>query len=82
MSTPISHPFEKRDLHEGTASAGNALASAVDPLLDASENWMQRMRDLAQSADEFVRENPWQAMGAAVLVGVTIGYTLSRRSYY
>jgi ElaB/YqjD/DUF883 family membrane-anchored ribosome-binding protein len=84
MSTPMSnHHVEKRDLHVGgigASSVSGTLAAAVDPLIDASENWMQRMRDLARSADEFVRDNPWQAMGAVALVGVTLGYLLARRN--
>jgi len=75
--------LEKRDLHVGglgAQSASGTFAAAVDPLLEASQNWMERLRELTRTADEFVRENPWQAMGAVALVGVTFGYLLSRRS--
>jgi ElaB/YqjD/DUF883 family membrane-anchored ribosome-binding protein len=83
MSSTVNDYSARRDLHiggVGASSASGTFAAAVDPLLDASEDWMQRMRDLVRTADEFVRDNPWQAMGAVALVGVTLGYLLSRRS--
>lgn len=82
-STPAGTYFEKRDLHVGgigAASASGAFAAAVDPLLDASETWMQRLRELASAADDLVRENPWQVLGAVAIIGVTLGYLLARRS--
>jgi ElaB/YqjD/DUF883 family membrane-anchored ribosome-binding protein len=83
-SNPLStNHFEKRDLHVGgigASSVSGTLAAAVDPLLDASETWMQRLRDLSRDADNFVRDNPWQALGAVALVGMTVGYLLARRN--
>lgn len=82
-STSSEHHLERShrpvgdfDAHSATAT----LAAAVDPLLEASENWMQRLRELTRTADSFVRENPWQAMGAVALVGMTVGYLLARRT--
>jgi ElaB/YqjD/DUF883 family membrane-anchored ribosome-binding protein len=37
-------------------------------------------RQAASTADDYVRDNPWQALGVAALVGVTIGFLASRRS--
>jgi len=84
-TAPSDNPqyFGKRDLHVGGLSAGEAagaISAAVDPLLEASENWMRRVRELGRSADDFVRENPWQAMGVAALLGVTVGFLLARRT--
>jgi ElaB/YqjD/DUF883 family membrane-anchored ribosome-binding protein len=71
----------KRDLHVGGLGAAPAatLASVIDPLMDASENWVQKARDFVGSADDYVRNNPWQALGVMAMVGVTLGYLLSRR---
>ncbi len=73
---------EKRDLHVGGlgAAASGALAAVVDPLVDASQNWVERARELVTTADEYVRDNPWQAIGAVALLGVTLGYLLARRA--
>jgi ElaB/YqjD/DUF883 family membrane-anchored ribosome-binding protein len=73
---------EKRDLHVGGlgVSPSGALAAVVDPLVDASETWMHRARDLVRTTDDYIRDNPWQAIGMVALVGVTLGFMLSRRS--
>ena len=77
----------KKDLHvggfdavssEGVSSA--SLASMIDPLVDASENWVQKAREFVSSADDYVRNNPWQALGVMAILGVTLGFLMSRRS--
>jgi ElaB/YqjD/DUF883 family membrane-anchored ribosome-binding protein len=77
----------KKDLHVGgldTASSANlpsaSLASMIDPLVDASENWVEKARDFVSSADDYVRNNPWQALGVMAILGVTLGFLMSRRS--
>jgi ElaB/YqjD/DUF883 family membrane-anchored ribosome-binding protein len=87
MLTSPNGAAAKKDLHVGGVgvSAGAALASissVIDPLVDATENWVHRARDFASSADDYVRNNPWQALGVAAMLGVTLGYFLthSRRS--
>ena len=47
--------------------------------MDASENWVEKAREFAATADDYVRNNPWQALGVMAMVGVTLGYVLSRR---
>jgi ElaB/YqjD/DUF883 family membrane-anchored ribosome-binding protein len=82
MLVSPSTAADKRDLHVGglgTEPAG-ALAAVVDPLMDASENWLNSARELANTADDFIRDNPWQAIGVVALVGVTLGFLLARRS--
>jgi ElaB/YqjD/DUF883 family membrane-anchored ribosome-binding protein len=81
LVNPVS-AAEKKDLHVGglgTDPAG-ALAAVVEPFVDASENWLQKAREVVSSADDFIRDNPWQAIGAVALVGVALGYLLARRS--
>ena len=77
----------KKDLHvggfEAISSGGvpsTTLASMVDPLVDASENWVERAREFVGSADDYVRNNPWQALGVVAILGVTLGLFISRRS--
>jgi hypothetical protein len=78
---------ERKDLHVGglgAASSGTyppaSLASVIDPLVSASENWAQKAREFVNSADDYVRNNPWQALGVVAILGVTLGYFMSRRS--
>ena len=77
----------KKDLHVGgfdAVSSGSVpaatLASMIDPLVDASENWAERAREFVSSADDYVRNNPWQALGVMAILGVTLGFLMSRRS--
>jgi ElaB/YqjD/DUF883 family membrane-anchored ribosome-binding protein len=52
----------------------------IDPLVDASENWVEKAREFVSSADDYVRNNPWQALGVMAILGVTLGFLMSRRS--
>ena len=38
-----------------------------------------RAEDVSESTDEYVRENPWAAIGIAAAVGIVIGYIAGRR---
>jgi ElaB/YqjD/DUF883 family membrane-anchored ribosome-binding protein len=82
MLTSPNSANAKKDLHVGGlgANPAGALAAVIDPLVDASDDWMQKARELVSTADDYVRNNPWQAIGVMAIVGVTLGYLLSRRS--
>ena len=80
-----AHPssvFQKRDLHVGGlgSSASGALAAVTEPVRDAADSWLERARDVAQEADDYVRRNPWAALAVVALVGLAAGYLLSQRS--
>ena len=81
MLTSPNGQDAKRDLHVGGVGSDTsaALASVIDPLLDASEDWVQQARNLARGADDYIRDNPWQAIGVVALLGVALGYLVSRR---
>jgi ElaB/YqjD/DUF883 family membrane-anchored ribosome-binding protein len=71
----------KKDLHVGgVGSPATVLASVIDPLMDASEDWVRKARNAVSTADDYVRNNPWQALGMMAILGVTLGYMMSRRS--
>jgi ElaB/YqjD/DUF883 family membrane-anchored ribosome-binding protein len=77
-----AHPSsvaQKRDLHVGGlgANAGGALAAVTYPLLDSAD-WIDRTRDAARNADDYVRDSPRAALAVAALVGLTAGFLLSR----
>jgi ElaB/YqjD/DUF883 family membrane-anchored ribosome-binding protein len=82
MLTSVNSAAGRKDLHMGGLGADPAasLAAVMEPLVDASEDWLQKARELVRAADDYVRENPWQAVGAVALLGVTLGLVLSRRS--
>jgi len=75
---------EKRDLHVGglgsNASAGLAMAKPFTDAVNASDVWLDKARGVAKDANDYVRDNPWVAVGVVALVGLAAGYLLSRRS--
>jgi ElaB/YqjD/DUF883 family membrane-anchored ribosome-binding protein len=81
MLASVNSATGKKDLHVGGVGAAPSasLAAVIDPLMDASENWVRKARDFVTGADDYVRANPWQAIGAIAMVGLTLGYFLSRR---
>lgn len=46
---------------------------------DLQEDVIEQTKEAAEQAEEYVRSNPWQAVGIAAAVGVIIGLMLSRR---
>jgi ElaB/YqjD/DUF883 family membrane-anchored ribosome-binding protein len=81
LTTHPSSVVQKRDLHVGGlgSNASGALASFAGPMRRA-DSWLERARDAAQEADDYVRDNPWAALAVVALVGLAAGYLLSQRS--
>jgi ElaB/YqjD/DUF883 family membrane-anchored ribosome-binding protein len=82
LTTHPSSVVQKRDLHVGGlgSSATGALAAVTDPLRDAADSWLERARDAAQEADDFLRRNPLASLAIAALAGLAVGFLLSRRA--
>jgi ElaB/YqjD/DUF883 family membrane-anchored ribosome-binding protein len=57
-----------------------ALASAKESIAAGTDTVRQQARRVASTADDYVRESPWQALGIAALAGVAIGFLVTRRS--
>ena len=62
----------------------NKVQRAVDAtkqsLADGADAIRQHAQSAANTADDFVRESPWQAVGIAALVGAIVGILATRRS--
>ena len=56
-----------------------SLATAKVKLTDAERMLVDKTKDAAKAADEYVRENPWQAVGIAAAAGLVLGVLISRR---
>ncbi len=57
-----------------------ALENAKRNLEDTTAAVKTQAGRVASSADNYVRESPWQALGIAALVGIAIGLLASRRT--
>jgi ElaB/YqjD/DUF883 family membrane-anchored ribosome-binding protein len=64
---------------EARARAEESLRAAQARLQEAGVDMMDYTRDAAQSADRYVRDNPWQSIGIGAGVGLLIGYLIGRR---
>ncbi len=56
-----------------------SLAQARAKLADAERAVLDQTRVAAKATDEYVRENPWQAVGVGALIGFLLGALISRR---
>ena len=56
-----------------------SLATAKVKLSDAERVLVDKTKDAAKATDEYVRENPWQAVGVAAAAGLVLGVLISRR---
>lgn len=61
------------------ARAEEGLDRARARLRDLEDDIAQRGRRAVDATDEFVRRDPWKAVGIAVGVGLIVGLLVSRR---
>jgi len=57
-----------------------AINAAKESIAGGADTLRQHAQKAASSADDYVRDSPWQAVGIAALVGVLIGLVATRRS--
>ncbi len=56
-----------------------SLAQARIKLAEAERAVLDQTKLAARATDEYVRENPWQAVGVGALIGFLLGALISRR---
>ena len=66
-------------VEEIRARAQETVKNAKARLEDVEEQALARAREFAGEADEYVRGNPWQAVGIAAGIGLLVGLLMSRR---
>ncbi len=57
-----------------------AVEATKQTLSDGADTIRRQAQSVANTADEYVRESPWQAIGIAALVGAVVGILATRRS--
>jgi ElaB/YqjD/DUF883 family membrane-anchored ribosome-binding protein len=65
-------PGEKADAMRASAEA--RLGAAKERLRAIQDGAIQKTKETARAADEYVHDNPWPLIGAAALVGFVVGY--------
>ncbi len=56
-----------------------SLAQARVKLAEAERAVLDQTKIAAKATDEYVRQNPWQAVGVGALIGFLLGALISRR---
>jgi ElaB/YqjD/DUF883 family membrane-anchored ribosome-binding protein len=58
----------------------HAMDAAKETIAERTESLRRRAESVAASADDFVHDRPWQAVGIAALLGALVGVLATRRS--
>jgi len=58
----------------------NAVGAAKDSLAESADSVRRQAQRVANTADDYVHDSPWQAIGIAALVGAVVGILATRRS--
>lgn len=58
----------------------HALSAAKRSLSQGTDTIRRQARATAATADDYVHDSPWQALGLAALAGVVVGFLVTRRS--
>lgn len=66
-------------VEEIRARAEESVRQAKQRLGGIEEEALEHARELAGEADQYVRGNPWAAVGIAAGVGLVLGLLMSRR---
>lgn len=61
------------------ARAEESLNAAKVRLADAQAMAVERAKLAVKTTDDYVHDNPWQAVGIAAVVGLVLGAIISRR---
>lgn len=57
-----------------------AVDAAKASLTDGADTIKRQAQQVASTADDYVHDSPWQAIGIAALVGAVVGILATRRS--
>jgi ElaB/YqjD/DUF883 family membrane-anchored ribosome-binding protein len=67
------------DIAKVRAKVKIALAAARSAAADTASQLRDQAQQVGRQTDTFVRDNPWQVIGIAALVGLAVGIFASRR---
>ena len=69
----------RQPLGGGDLVIGARLVDAKIRLAEAEDEIINKTRAAARATDEYVHDNPWQAVGVAAAIGVLVGLIVGRR---
>jgi ElaB/YqjD/DUF883 family membrane-anchored ribosome-binding protein len=66
-------------IQQARARAEESVRQAKERLAGLEDEALAKARAVANDADQYVREKPWQAVGIAAGIGLVIGLLIGRR---
>jgi ElaB/YqjD/DUF883 family membrane-anchored ribosome-binding protein len=72
--------IDSPDIARVRAKVKLALVAAKSAVSDTASQIRSQAEQVGQRTDTFVRDNPWQVIGVAAVVGLAVGILASRRS--
>ena len=69
-----------QQIAQARARAEDSLKAVRARMADAQESALANARAAGKATDEYVRENPWQVLGIAAVVGLAVGFLLAYTS--
>jgi ElaB/YqjD/DUF883 family membrane-anchored ribosome-binding protein len=72
--------IETPDIARVRAKVKVALTAAKSAVSDTASQLRSRAVEVGKRTDGYVRDNPWQIIGIAAVVGLAVGILASRRS--
>lgn len=67
------------ELKAAKAKFERTLINAKDDLIRLEEAAVEKAKVAARATDEYVKENPWKAVGLGTAIGVVIGMLIARK---
>lgn len=67
------------ELAKAKAKLEQRISAAKTSAEELGNNIANRARKTAETANDYVHEQPWPAIGASAGIGLLVGYLLSRR---
>ena len=67
------------ELKVAKAKLERTLVKAKDDIIRLEEAVVEKTKVAAKATDEYVKENPWKAVGLGTAVGVVIGMLIARK---
>jgi ElaB/YqjD/DUF883 family membrane-anchored ribosome-binding protein len=67
------------ELTEARNKLNTRIAQARAAAQDMSDSVVQRARQTATVANEYVHEQPWKALGAGIAIAFLLGFVMARR---
>jgi ElaB/YqjD/DUF883 family membrane-anchored ribosome-binding protein len=72
--------IDSPDIARVRAKVKIALVAAKSAVSDTAAQLRSQAQEVGKRTDGFVRDNPWQVIGIAAVVGLAVGILASRRS--